>query len=122
MKIKQTTLTVFAAIVVPSQGSAANRGGIQAVVFPKWNSTSANVFLAAVNEATPLSLDSVWRTKMTTILNQLDEPKVLRSGKVNLRRSIWKYSSSLSSIEYRRVGNVIRSPFVLSGTASAPFA
>jgi hypothetical protein len=190
--MKKTILTLMAASVAVTAVLAGPRGGIQAVVFPKWNSTSVNNLVAAVNEAAPESFelsqcpffggtgrwnntiafiqgvngnvrvvaafflsfhsdqpgydlarraanlntflvnpraelgglapveritylvlspqledkftDSEWKAQMQIILDKLDEAKVLRSGKLRLRRSIMKYSSSLSRLEYQRGG------------------
>jgi hypothetical protein len=46
--------------------------------------------------------DAVWKARMRIVLHKLDEVKILRSGKLNLRRSIDKYSSSLSTLRYAR--------------------
>jgi hypothetical protein len=191
--VQALILPVLVAWLAATPVLAASRGGAQAVVFPKWSSSSVNNLVAAVNEAAPAAFelaqcpffggsdrwgntaallrgvngnirlvgtfflsfhtdhtgydlgrraanlnaflitprpdlgnkppidrlahlvlspqledeftDSAWKAKAKAILDELDETKVLRSGKLSLRRSVYRYASNLSSLEYHRGGN-----------------
>lgn len=179
-------LTMIVMTAFTQQVVAGNRGGAQAVLFPRWNSVSVDNLIGAVNETLPIefelsqcpffgdykpnttrflknvnssvkvvgtffisfhtdnftqSLDSsltwrsqdlnsflitpradlggkspiqkmsalvlspqledqwddnVWKAKMMIVLNQLDENQILRSGKLNLRRSPINQSTALN--------------------------
>ncbi|NJM54732.1 MAG: hypothetical protein HC841_01295 [Verrucomicrobiae bacterium] len=58
LKFYMTLLALVASILIPHQPAfAGNRGGAQAVVFPRWNSASVANLVAAVNEAAPAGFE-----------------------------------------------------------------
>lgn len=58
LKFYMALLALAASILIPLQPAfAGNRGGAQAVVFPRWNSTSVANLVSAVNEAAPAGFE-----------------------------------------------------------------